>query len=105
MESRRMVAASRDLDRVYQRIGEFVVSFQSLEHRIREIGWLLVDPHRAEWPPTQLRNLTNNDLLRRVQELYTGRVSTFPGVGSQGYCEGPMSRWIRPPWSVFTVTP
>lgn len=82
-----MDAAGRDLDRIYQRIGEFVVCFQWLEHRIREIGWLLADPHRAEWPPTQLRNLTNCDLLHRVQELYADRVSTFPGAGSKGYCE------------------
>jgi len=82
-----MDAAARDLDRICQRIGEFVVSFQWLEHRIREIGWLLIDPHRAEWPPTQLRNLTNRDLVCRVQELYTDRVSAFPGVGSQDYCE------------------
>jgi hypothetical protein len=82
-----MNAAAHDLDRIYQRIGELLVSFQWLEHRIREIGWLLLDPHRAEWPPTQLRNLTNHDLICRVQELYTSRVSTFSGAGSLGYCE------------------
>src|ERR1700722_1766783 len=79
--------AAPDLDRIYQRIGEFVVCFQGLEHRIRETGWLLLDPHRAQWPPTQLRNLTNSDLLRRVEGLYADRVSAFPGAGSQDYCE------------------
>jgi hypothetical protein len=72
---------------IYQRIGEFAVSFQRLESQVREIGWLLVDPHRTEWPPTQLRKLANHDLLERVKALYVERVSRFPGVGGQDYCD------------------
>lgn len=75
------------IDRVYQQIGEFTVSFQWLEHKFREIGWLLIDPNQNEWPPTQLRNLTNNDLLNRVKSLYVGKVRTFPGEGASGYCD------------------
>ena len=33
-----------DQDKVYQRIGEFVVSFQFIENQLRQIGWLLLDP-------------------------------------------------------------
>jgi hypothetical protein len=72
---------------LYQRIGEFTVSFQWLEHRFREIGWLLIDPHRYEWPPTQLRNLTNHDLLNRVKSLYVETVGSFPGKGAKIYCD------------------
>lgn len=55
---------------VYQRIGEFTVSFQWLEHQLREIGWLILDPNRESWPPTALRTLTNEKLIERVHELF-----------------------------------
>lgn len=55
---------------VYQRIGEFAVSFQWIEHRLREIGWLILDPERSNWPPIGLRNLTNEKLIDRVHELF-----------------------------------
>jgi hypothetical protein len=61
-------------DKLYQRIGEFVVSFQWLENRLREIGWLILDPDRNEWPPRTLRNLTNNDLVNEVESLYVGLI-------------------------------
>jgi hypothetical protein len=32
------------MDKIYQRIGEFVVCFQWLEDLIRQIGWLVIDP-------------------------------------------------------------
>jgi hypothetical protein len=57
-------------DLVYQRIGEFAVSFQWLENKLREIGWFILDPVRAEWPPTGLRNLTNEKLVNRVHKLF-----------------------------------
>jgi hypothetical protein len=82
-----MITDPTDLDRMYQRIGEFVVVFQSIEVRVREIGWLLIDPQRRSWPPTQLRNVTNYDLLNRVQQLYMDTVSTFSGIGPGQYCE------------------
>ncbi len=43
-----------DQDRIYQRIGEFVVCFQFLENQFREIGWFILDPARQEWPPLSL---------------------------------------------------
>ena len=61
-------------DKIYQRIGEFAVSFQWLENRLREIGWLVLDPARNEWPPKALRNLTNHDLVNKVEELYVGLI-------------------------------
>jgi hypothetical protein len=60
----------RDEDLVYQRIGEFEVSFQWLETKLREIGWYILDPQRSKWPPTTLRNLTNKQLTDRVQQLF-----------------------------------
>lgn len=55
---------------VYQRIGEFVVSFQWLENRLREIGLFILDPDRKEWPPKGLKSLTNEKLVDRVHELF-----------------------------------
>ncbi len=55
---------------IYQRIGEFAVSFQWLENKLREIGWFILDPDRVQWPPTGLRNLTNEKLVDRVHELF-----------------------------------
>ena len=57
-------------DLVYQRIGEFAVLFQWLESRLREIGWLILDPYRSQWPPVGLRNLTNEKLVDRVHQLF-----------------------------------
>lgn len=61
---------SADPDVVYRRIGEFIVAFQWLEHRLREIGWLIVDPTRTEWPPRSLRTESNAQLIDRVVSLY-----------------------------------
>lgn len=55
---------------VYQRIGEFAVSFQWLEHKLREIGWFIMDPGRKDWPPKGLRALTNEKLIDKVHELF-----------------------------------
>lgn len=54
----------------YQRIGEFTVSFQWIENKLREIGWFILDPDRSNWPPADLRSLTNEKLIDRVHELY-----------------------------------
>ena len=35
---------SLNTDKIYQRIGEFVVCYQWLENKFREIGWLILDP-------------------------------------------------------------
>jgi hypothetical protein len=55
---------------IYQRIGEFTVSFQWLENKLREIGWFILDPERSQWPPTGLRNLSNEKLVERVYGLF-----------------------------------
>lgn len=55
---------------IYQRIGEFAVSFQWLENKLREIGWFIQDPERTEWPPRGLRNLTNEKLIDTVHQLF-----------------------------------
>lgn len=57
-------------EHVYQRIGEFVVSFQWLENKLREIGWFILNPTRSEWPPKDLRNLTNENLIDKVHQLF-----------------------------------
>lgn len=56
--------------RIYQRIGEFAVSFQWVENKLREIGWFILDPDRREWPPRGLRNLTNEKLIDTVHRLF-----------------------------------
>lgn len=55
---------------MYQRIGKFTVSFQWIENKLREIGWFILDPNRSNWPPADLRNLTNDKLIDRVHELF-----------------------------------
>lgn len=60
-----------DTDKIYQRIGEFVVSYQWVEHKFREIGWLILDPWRKEWPPKQLRKENSEDLIDKVETLFT----------------------------------
>jgi len=55
---------------IYQRIGEFMVSFQWLENKLREIGWLILDPKRQNWPPKDLRTLSNAQLIDRVHDLF-----------------------------------
>lgn len=59
-------------ERIYQRIGEFAVSFQWIENKLREIGWFIEDPERKEWPPKGLRNLTNQKLIEKVHTLFSG---------------------------------
>lgn len=59
---------------IYRRIGEFVVSFQWLENRLREIGWFILDPDRSSWPPTDLRNITNQDLIDEVHRLFKNAI-------------------------------
>ncbi|HEX7964209.1 MAG TPA: hypothetical protein VF651_00715 [Gammaproteobacteria bacterium] len=60
----------KEQNHVYQRIGEFVVSFQWIENKLREIGWFILDPARKNWPPQSLRNLTSADLYEQVEGLF-----------------------------------
>ena len=59
-----------DTDKIYQRIGEFVVSYQWVEDKFRQIGWLILDPKRIDWPPKSLRNESSKDLIDKVAALY-----------------------------------
>jgi hypothetical protein len=59
-----------DEAKTYQRIGELVVCFQSIESRIREIGWFILEPDRKYWPPKLLRKDTNEALFSKVEELF-----------------------------------
>ena len=61
-----------DQHRIYQRIGEFVVSFQWIENRIREIGWFILDPERKNWPPQDLRDDKTDALFKKVDKLFLG---------------------------------
>ena len=54
----------------YQRIGEFTVTFQWFENKLREIGWFILDPSRSNWPPTYLRNLSSEKLIDLVHGLF-----------------------------------
>ncbi|MFL5483646.1 MAG: hypothetical protein ACJ8AK_15795 [Gemmatimonadaceae bacterium] len=64
-------------DKVYQRIGEFVVSYQWVEDKYRQIGQFILDPNRTVWPPTALRNETTQQLLKKVTRLYEEALSTM----------------------------
>lgn len=57
-------------DLIYQRIGKFTVTFQWVENKLREIGWFILEPDSSNWPPADLRNLTNEKLIDRVHELF-----------------------------------
>lgn len=59
-----------DQSKIYQRIGEFVVSFQWIENLLRQIGWDILDPSKKNWPPRGLRNLTTEQLFDKVEKLF-----------------------------------
>lgn len=65
----RRMAATTDIDEVHQAIGEFVVFFQAIEDTYRQIGWFLVDPEKAAWPPGQFRKESNQELVDKVTNL------------------------------------
>lgn len=68
------ITATPDTAKIYQRIGEFVVCFQWIEDRFRQIGWLILDPTRKERSPMSLRNLNNEKLIKRVESLFVDLV-------------------------------
>ncbi|BFT28878.1 hypothetical protein D210916BOD24_00540 [Alteromonas sp. D210916BOD_24] len=69
---------------IYQRVGEFVVSFQWIENKLREIGWFIIDPERKQWPPLELRKLSNHDLINEVQKLF---IEALPKCNLPTYLE------------------
>lgn len=58
------------IDKAYRSIGQFVVTFQWIENKYREIGWIIIDPERKNWPPMALRTETNAKLIDKVTSLY-----------------------------------
>lgn len=59
-----------NIEVIHKNLGEFVVSFQWLENRFREIGWLIIDPKPKYWPPKTLRTENTSKLINKVQKLY-----------------------------------
>lgn len=72
-----MAVSKYDPDIIYKLIGEYVVIFQWLEHRLREIGWLITDPQRSVWPPRSLRKESNFELVNKVTSLYMDLMGTL----------------------------
>ncbi len=60
----------KSISQTYQALGEFVIVFQWVEHLYRQIGWFILDPEHKQWPPMQLRQESNHDLLNKVTALY-----------------------------------
>lgn len=63
-----------DEDGIYKRIGEFVVCFQFVENKIREIGQYILDPARKVWPPEVLRKEPSKSLASKVAKLYEDNI-------------------------------
>jgi hypothetical protein len=57
------------VETTYQALGEFVIVFQWVENLYRQIGWFILDPERKQWPPMQLRQETNHQLINMVTDL------------------------------------
>jgi hypothetical protein len=58
-------------------LAEFVVIFQWVEHKYRQIGWFILDPEQKNWPPMQLRTETNKDLTNKVTDLFIKLTQTY----------------------------
>ncbi|MCB0724192.1 MAG: hypothetical protein KDC73_05780 [Ignavibacteriae bacterium] len=74
-------------DKVYQAIGEFVVSFQWVENRFREIGGLILDPERKNWPPLAFRNESNYNLINKVKNHYMDLMGRLRGDNYTEYID------------------
>lgn len=55
---------------IYQRIGEFVVSYQWIENQLREIGWIILDPNHQKFPQTELREESSFELFQEFERLF-----------------------------------
>jgi len=65
------------VDATHKALGEFVIIFQWVENLYRQIGWFILDPERKQWPPTQLRKETNNNLINKVTDLFVDLTMTY----------------------------
>lgn len=72
-----MSISSEEVNEAYQSIGEFVVIFQWIENKYREIGWFILDPERMNWPPMQLRKESNQELIDKVTGMFLDLTSKF----------------------------
>ena len=70
-------STSTDVDKIYQRIGEFVICYQWLENKFRQLGWLILDPVRTQWPPRLLRSESNKELIDKVEDIYLNLIDTL----------------------------
>jgi hypothetical protein len=71
------MSKSDRVELTHQALGEFVIVYQWVENLYRQIGWFILDPERSNWPPTQLRKESSNDLINKVTELFTNLVSRY----------------------------
>jgi hypothetical protein len=69
----------------YQRMGEFVVSFQWIEDQFRQIGWRTIDPEMVKLPNEELRNESNNDLLNKILSLLNEFITKYKINITRGY--------------------
>lgn len=58
------------MDKIYQHIGEYVVSFQWIENKIRTIGWFILDPNNENHPQKELREESTYNLFKKFEELF-----------------------------------
>lgn len=58
------------MDKIYQYIGEYVVSFQWIENKIRTIGWFILDPNNENHPQKELREESSYKLFQKFEKLF-----------------------------------
>ena len=58
------------MDKVYQHIGEYVVSFQWIENKIRTIGWFILDPNNKNYPQKDLCEESSYKLFQEFERLF-----------------------------------
>ncbi|MFA6629809.1 MAG: hypothetical protein WCS55_08615 [Sulfuricurvum sp.] len=63
------------MDKIYQRIGEFVVSYQWIENQLREIGWIIINPNHQKFPQMELREESSFELFQEFEKLFLEALS------------------------------
>ena len=58
------------MDKVYQHIGEYVVSFQCIENKIRTIVWFILDPNNKNYPQKELCEESSYKLFQEFERLF-----------------------------------
>ncbi len=58
------------MDKIYQHIGEYVVSFQWIENKIRTIGWFILDPNNENHLQKELHEESTSKLFKKFEELF-----------------------------------